>query len=168
MRVLDIFYQGYGILEFDQIEVQDDHTVAMIKNVIVEKHGFSGELVIFFEGDEKPAEEHLVIGEICHDRVPKLHVHHCLLIDTSVMFAGNTVHHKFAPATTVGAIKNWAARKLGMTEVEAGEHLLQISGTKERPATGTHVGSLTSGHECSVHFDLVPDERVNGAPGSSV
>jgi hypothetical protein len=165
MKVIDIFDQGRGILEFEQIEVQADHTVAVVKAAIFEKHGFTGEMLVFIEGQDEPLEEHLIIGEVCRERSPKLHLHHCRLIETSVMFAGETVHHKFAPATTVGAIKNWAAiKKFHMTEAEAGEHLLQISGTKDRPAPGTHVGSLVHGHDCHVHFDLVPDERVNGAP----
>lgn len=167
MKSIDIFYQGHGIAEFDQIEVQADHTVAMIKTVIAEKHGLTGELLIFIEDKDGALEEHLVIGEICGGHSAKLHVHHCREIAVAVTFAGQTVDHSFAPAKTVGAIKNWAAiKKFGMSEAEAGEHLLQISGTKDRPAPGTHVGSLTQAPRCRVHFDLVPDERVNGAPGT--
>jgi hypothetical protein len=50
-----------------------------------------------------------------------------------------------------------------MTEEEAGEHLLQIAGTTDRPTPGTHIGTLTSCPDCRVRFDLVPDERVNGS-----
>lgn len=165
MKVIDIFYQGRGILEFEQIEVQADHTVAVIKAAIFEKHGFTGEMLVFIEGRDEPLEEHHVIGDVCRERSPKLHLHPCRVIETAVTFAGQTVHRKFPPATTVGEIKKWAAiREFHMTEAEAGEHLLQISGTKDRPAPGTHVGSLAHGPDCRVHFDLVPDERVNGAP----
>ena len=165
MEVIDIFYQGRGILEFEQIEVKADHSVAVVKAAIFEKHGFTGEMLVFIEGHDAPLEEHLIIGEVCRERSPKLHLHHCREIETAVTFAGQTVHRKFSPATTVGEIKKWAAiEKFHMTEAEAGEHLLQISGTKDRPASGTHVGSLAHGPECRVHFDLVPDERVNGAP----
>ena len=51
-----------------------------------------------------------------------------------------------------------------MSEEDAGEHMLQIAGTQDRPAPGTHVGRLTSCPDCRVRFDLVPDQRVNGAP----
>ena len=50
-----------------------------------------------------------------------------------------------------------------MSEDEAGEHVLQIAGTHDRPAPGTHIGSLTNDKADSLSFDLVPDERVNGA-----
>ena len=49
-----------------------------------------------------------------------------------------------------------------MTPEEAGEHVLQVAGTQERPAPGTHLGALTTHPTCKVAFDLVPDERVNG------
>ena len=50
-----------------------------------------------------------------------------------------------------------------MSEDEAGEHVLQIEGAHERPAPGTHIGVLTNDNADSLSFDLVPDERVNGA-----
>ena len=55
-----------------------------------------------------------------------------------------------------------------MTEEEAGEHVLQIVGTQDRPPPGAHIGTLTSCPTCRVHFDLVPDERINGAPAASM
>ena len=51
-----------------------------------------------------------------------------------------------------------------MSAEEAGEHVLQIVGTHERPSPGTHVGALNDDKERVVAFDLVPDERVQGAP----
>ena len=61
-------------------------------------------------------------------------------------------------------VKRWAAeRKFGMSDEEAGEHVLQIAGTHERPAPGTHIGTLANRQSCTLAFDLVADERVNGA-----
>jgi hypothetical protein len=63
-------------------------------------------------------------------------------------------------------VKRWAAEhKFGMSEEEAGEHVLQIAGGHDRPAPGTHIGSLTDSKACGLAFDLVADERVNGAAG---
>ena len=50
-----------------------------------------------------------------------------------------------------------------MTGEEAGEHVLQIAGTKDRPDPGTHLGTIASCPACKIAFDLVPDERVNGS-----
>jgi hypothetical protein len=53
-----------------------------------------------------------------------------------------------------------------MSDEDAGEHVLQIAGTHDRPAPGTHIGTLTDGKVCALAFDLVADERVNGASGA--
>lgn len=78
-------------------------------------------------------------------------------------FAGDTKRRRFPPSATVARVKHWAAvTQFGMTEEEAGEHQLQIAGTKDRPAPGAHIGTLTACPACAVNFDLVPDERING------
>jgi hypothetical protein len=57
-------------------------------------------------------------------------------------------------------VKRWATEhKFGMSEEEAGEHVLQIAGGHDRPAPGTHIGSLTDSKVCGLAFDLVADER---------
>jgi hypothetical protein len=53
-----------------------------------------------------------------------------------------------------------------MTPQEAGEHVLQITGTKDRPDPGTHLGTLAACPDCRLAFDLVPNERVNGWPNA--
>jgi hypothetical protein len=55
-----------------------------------------------------------------------------------------------------------------MTPEEASEHVLQILGTQDRPSPGTHLGALTKCPHCRLAFDLVPDQRVNGASGDEV
>ena len=89
--------------------------------------------------------------------------HYQVHVAVAVAFNGETVHHRFGPGTTVARVKTWAAeRKFGMTPQEAGEHVLQIAGTKDRPDPGTHLGSIASCPDCRIAFDLVPNERVNG------
>ena len=36
METVNIFYQGNGIREFEHIEVLPDHTVAMIRAILIE------------------------------------------------------------------------------------------------------------------------------------
>jgi hypothetical protein len=168
MESIDIFYQGHGIREIEHIEVRPDHTIAVIKAILIEKHGCEADILIFLEDHETPLEDHRVIKELCGPGGVKMHLHRCRHVAVAVTFASETEHHRFAPGATVARIKTWAAvTKFGMTEEEAGEHLLQISGTQDRPAPGTHVGTLASRPDCRVHFDLVPDERINGAPLNS-
>src|SRR5262249_33312675 len=157
-----IFYQGYGLREIEHIEVQPDHTVAAIKAILFQKHGCDAGTLIFLEDRDGPLEDHIVAKELCGPFGAKLHLHRCRHVEVAVAFAGKTVHHQFAPGTTVAGIKHWAAvTKFAMTEEEAGEHMLQLAGTLDRPAPGTHVGTLAFCPDCQVRFDLVPDERVN-------
>ncbi len=163
METLDIYYQGHGIREIDHIEVGRDHTVAIIKEILVKKHGLESDTVIFLEDQEEPLGDHLVIFELVQATSANLHLHRCRHVDVTVRFNGKPVQRTFAPSATIAHVKHWAAVKgFGMTEEQAGEHLLQIAGTKDRPAPGVHIGTLTSCPECKVTFDLVPDERVNG------
>jgi hypothetical protein len=91
-------------------------------------------------------------------------MHRCRHVEVAVTFNGETVHHRFGPGTTVARVKRWAAeRKFGMSEGEATEHVLQLAGTQERPAPGTHLGTFATCPHCQVAFDLVPDQRVNGS-----
>lgn len=164
MESIDIFYQGHGIQEIEHIEVQPDHTVAAIKAILIEKHGCEADTLIFLENHEIPLEDQVVIGTLCGATGAKMHLHRCRHVAVEVSFAGDAVHHTFAPGTTVARVKHWAAvHKFRMTEEEAGEHHLQISGTQDRPAPGAHIGTLAARPDCRVRFDLVPDQRVNGA-----
>lgn len=164
MQGVSVFYQGHGISQFEEIVVERDHTIAMVRAAIMQRHGLKEGLLLFVEEKETPLGDEVRIETLCVATEIKMHVSHCEKVAVSVAFAGQVVHHTFSPARTVGAVKRWAAiEKFGMSEAEASEHQLQIAGTKDRPPVGTHIGTLTHCPECKVRFDVVPDERVNGA-----
>lgn len=163
METLDIFYQGHGIREIEHIEIARDHTVAITKEILFKKHGLEIDTLMFLEDREGPLEDHIVIFELVQATSANLHLHRCRHVEVTVRFNGEPVRRKFTPSATIAHIKHWAAVEgFGMTEEDAGEHRLQIAGTKDRPAPDVHVGTLASCPECRVVFDLVPDERVNG------
>ena len=92
----------------------------------------------------------------------RVHLHRCKKIAVEVRFSGHSVSHDFPPATTIGHIRKWAGKALGMDPADVAEHVLQIVGSNVQPALDVHVGSLTQHPKCSVAFDLVPAHRVNG------
>lgn len=164
MTSIDIFYQGEHIREIEHIEADDEISVGAVKMMILEKHGGDAAMLLFLEDGEEPLDEAVLIATLDCISGFKLHLHRCQHVEVAVTFAGETVHHSFRPGATIARIKRWAAeRKFGMTEEEASEHRLQITGTHDRPAPGTHIGTLATCPTCRVSFDLVPDERVNGA-----
>jgi hypothetical protein len=165
MASIDIFYQGEGLREIEHIVLDDNQTFGNLKTILVKKHGLESAVFFFLEDADEPIGENSILGEHAGAAGIKTHLHRCHKIDVSVTFNGKTVQHRFAPGATVARVKRWAAEeKFGMTAEEVSEHVLQIAGTQNRPTPGTHIGALTSAPNCKVAFDLVPDQRVNGAP----
>lgn len=168
MKRVDVFYQGEGICEINHLETDSEQTLAAVKAAIVQKHGGDVDLLIFVEeGEGEPVAETRTVATIAGPAGAKIHLHRCRHVEVLVSFAGKTAKRVFAPSATVARVKQWAAlHEFGMTEEEAGEHVLQISGSHDRPAPGAHIGTLTACPACRVHFDLLPDERINGAAGA--
>lgn len=91
----------------------------------------------------------------------RLHVHRCKKIHVTIAFASARKQHPFPPSATIEAVKRWFVREIGMSEVDATEHVLQIAGTSDRPDPDVQIGSLTK-RECSLDLVLVPIKRVEG------
>jgi len=164
MNPISIFYQGEGIREIEHVEAGAEDTFGAVKARLCQKHGLAPEAALFLEDAEEPLDEAARVRDrACHTGV-KIHLHRCRLIQVTVTFNGESVNQTFTPGTTVARVKFWAATKFGMSPEEAGEHVLQIAGTHDRPRPGTHIGALVSCQTCSIAFALVPDERINGRP----
>ena len=164
MKSVDLFYQGQGIPSIEHLEVGAEVTFGAAKSLIGQKHSLPPCAWMFLEDEDDPIDDAVCVGERAGPKGLKVHAHGCRHVEVTVTFNGENVDRRFSPATTVARVKRWAAeRKFGMSEEEAGEHVLQIAGTHDRPAPGTHIGALTNGKVCCVAFDLVADERVNGS-----
>ena len=164
MKSIDLFCQGEGIGEIVHIELELDATFALLKARLAEEYPIPEDVLLFIEDEDGPIDETVLVKDRATATGLKVHIHRCRKVKVTVMFNGTTVECHFPPSATIARVKRWAAeREFGMSEDEAGEHVLQIAGTHERPAPGTHIGSLTNDEAESLSFDLVPDERVNGA-----
>jgi hypothetical protein len=168
MKSIDLFYQGEGVGEIAHIELDPDATFALLKGLLAEKHGVAADAMLFLQDEDEPIDEAALLKDHATAKGLKVHIHRCRHIEVTVTFNNETVERRFAPGATVARVKRWAAEhKFGMSGEDAGEHVLQIAGTHERPTPGTHIGALTDGKVCALTFDLVADERVNGASGAS-
>lgn len=166
MSKIDVFYQGGELPEMGHISVEADATVGAVRQHLIEKHALPKDCLLFLEDRDEPLDEESPIEEESHANGLRLHIGRCRKVSVEVSFNCDTVRRRFSPAATVARVKRWAARReFGMSEEEASEHVLQIAGTHERPAPSTHIGALTACKDCEVAFDLVPNERVNGAVG---
>ncbi len=165
MKTIDVFYQGEGLAEIQHLEIDAEASFGDVAARLREKHGLDAEALLFAEDGEEPLADATLVRDVAKAAGVKVQLHRCRQVDVAVTFNRETVNRRFAPGATVARVKHWAAvKKFGMTEEEAGEHVLQIAGTHERPSPSTHIGALTNRKTCSLAFDLVPDERINGAP----
>lgn len=151
---IDIFIKRGGSLDIVHRNI-DTLDLATLKHELDAEFG-PGEL--FLEDQDEPlAHDHqFAPGGIF------LHHSRCKRIDVIVRYAGKTFEHGFAPSVTLKKIKRRAEKKLDIDPADAIELSLQIAGTTDRPDEATHVGSLASSPTCSVIFDLVPSDRING------
>ena len=164
MNSIDLFCQGEGIGEILHIELDPDATFAVLKSRLAEEHRIPDDVLLFIEDEDEPIDVSILVKDRATATGLKVHIHRSPYVKVTVMFNGKTVEYHFAPSATLARVKRWAAEKeFGMSEDEAGEHVLQIAGTHDRPAPGTHIGALTDDKADSLSFDLVPDQRVNGA-----
>ena len=167
MKTIDIFYQGEDIAEIEHIEVGADHSFASVKGLLIEKHGLSSDVLLFLEDVDEPTDEAEAVREKAGSCGVKAHLHRCRHVEVAVTFNGEAVHHRFGPGATIARVKRWAAeKKFGMSPEEASEHVLQLSRSHDRPSPGVHLGALAACPRCHLAFDLVPDQRVNGSPGT--
>ena len=165
MNTIQVLLQGECIPDIQVVEFGVEDTVKDLLEVAAKCRSevIEGEFLVFAEGGAEPITDGDKLSE-SKDRQPvPLHVHRCSLVLVTVMFNGVCKGHEFSPATTVADIKKFAAiREFGMKPADAAEHVLQFSGSTERPEPETHVGALVSCPDCRISFDLVPHKRVEG------
>jgi hypothetical protein len=150
----DIFIKRSGSLEVQHRKLETLDLAALQKEL--DKAFGAGSL--FLEDEDEPLSPDRRID------APTIFVHHsrCKRIEVTVRYAGRTFEHKFGPGTTLKTIKRRAEKKLDIDAADAAELSLQIAGTNDRPDEATHVGSVADPTTCSVVFDLVPSDRING------
>ncbi len=118
-------------------------------------------LIFIDEAEEPLAREH-------HHPLPKIkrgcriHVSKCRKIEVTVHFLDKTEERAFAPGARVKKVKAWAVEQFKLDHHDAAEHVLQLCGSTDRPATDTPLHELAKPLACSVCFDLVPEKRVEG------
>jgi hypothetical protein len=164
MKKVGVFYQREGSGDIEHLEIDSALSVAQLKEMIDAKHSGDATALIFVEDADDPLENEVTIGSIADARGVKVHIHGCRRVAVNVHFAGRTLERAFGPGATVARVKKWAAeQELKMSPEEAGEHVLQLTGSTNRPRPNTHIGTLARCPTCTVSFDLVPDQRVNGS-----
>lgn len=165
MSEIDVFFQAEGLRDITLVRIPSNATarelleVARVHGAVVDET-----TAVYVEDSEEPLHlgvrlEAAGVGQ--HSRV---HAHRCRKVNVAINFDREQKSHAFPAAATVGRVFTWATGKHGfdLPEVDAVEHLLQLCGSADRPDEDAHIGTLTQASACTVCFDLVPKQRVEG------
>ncbi len=160
MSNLKLFLQFSGHRPVELIEVAAEATARSVLDAAAALGGpADGE--VFAADREAPLDPDTPLRAQGVKDKDRIHVHTCRQIQVTLTFAGDTKHHPFRPSTTVAEVKAWFVDKLHMTPVDATEHVLQITGTSDRPDPDAQIGALVTSH-CALDLTLVPIKRVEG------
>ena len=164
MPKINVFLQGEAIKDVVRLQLGLKDTVLDVKRACA-SHGVqpNGETAVFVEDSDEPVADSATVESLAGKHGVRLHVHRCHRVDVKVAYSGRTVERVFGPGRTVGSMKNWAAKELGISKEDAAELILQIAGTKDQPDVDVHIGTLAACPACAIAFDLVPNPRIQGA-----
>lgn len=165
MSKINVFLQGEGIKDTVRLQLEPQNTALDVKRAYASQLGvqMDGETAVFLEDREEPLNDATTLESLAGKHGARMHVHRCRRVGVKVTYSGRTVEHVFGPGTTVGAVKSFAAAKLGIPKEDAAELILQITGTHEQPDVDVHIGTLAACPACAIAFDLVPNPRIQGA-----
>lgn len=162
MPHIEFFIQFEGTPRVELARFPEDIDVAGVRAWAVALGlAHLAEALVFAEEIEEALEEGRPLRDQGVGHKHRIHLHRCRKIEVALHFVDKTKHHVFRPAVTVKRVKHWFVDAIGMSPVDATEHVLQITGTTDRPSPDTHIGSLVGDH-CKVEFSLVPIKRIEG------
>lgn len=164
MSKINVFLQGEGIKDVVRLQLDPQSTALDVKRTCA-SHGVeaNGETAVFLEDQDEPLAEATTLASVAGKHGVRMHVHRCRRIEVKVTYSGRTVDRVFGPGATVGSVKRWAAKELGIPKEDAAELILQIAGTQDQPDVDVHIGTLATCPACALAFDLVPNPRIQGA-----
>jgi hypothetical protein len=165
MKKIEVFLQVEGGKDIVLVHVPQGGSVRDLLHVAKE-HGpefrEDDAIMVFIEDMDEAVELDVLLEDAGISHRGHVHVHRCHRVEVSVNFNGMRVSDSFPPSATVARIKKWAAKELGMSEKDAAEHVLEVSGTKVSLDEDIHVGTLVVHPGCQISLDLRPKVRVEG------
>jgi hypothetical protein len=166
MEKVKVFLQWEGHKDVVIVEVPENGSVKDLISAAIENgmpEGDGKQLpVVYLENSEESLNPEVSMEEAGIGPRQHVHMHRNQKIQVTATFNGLQKSREFAPSTTVGKVKKWAAKEFGMSKEDAVEHVLKISGSTDKPDEYMHIGALVLFPENQLFFDLVPKIRVEG------
>lgn len=170
MANVQIFVQGQGKREIRVVELPAQATVrelveaAQAQGVTSLNGSHGAEVAVFAEDGEKPLAPGATLESAGLGNDSSVHLSRCGRVTVTVHYNGQDRTDTFGPGVPMHRVKEWVVGKkgFGLDPVDAGEHVLQVTGSSDRPDEDVHIGSLVGAGGCKVEFDLVAKVRVEG------
>lgn len=159
-----IFVQGEAAEELVEVELAEATFDGLREALTKLGIEINDEVFLFLDEDEEPLKGKGKGKSAVPGLKPgsRIHVTRCRKIAVTVHYLHRTEEHKFAPGARVKRVKKWAVDTFGLEGPDAAEHVLQLCGTTDRPASDTALQKLADRKQCAICFDLVPEKRVEG------
>lgn len=170
MAKVQIFVQGEGKREIHVVELHAEATVRELLEAVQAQGavplngGHGAELALFAEDVDTPLAPGATLESAGVSNDSSVHVSRCARVSVTVHYNGEDRTDTFGPGVPMHRVKEWVVGRkgFGLDPVDAAEHVLQVTGSSDRPDEDVHVGSLVSASGCKVEFDLVAKVRVEG------
>lgn len=164
MKKIEVFIQGEGLPDTALVEVAEGCRIRDVVDAARAKglDACERESAVFFEDSDESIDPERTLEDAGVGHRKRLHVHRCRKVAVTVNFNERQAEREFPPSATIKRVKAWAAREFDLSKVDASEHALQVCGSPERPDEDQHLGCLVARPGCSVCFDLVAKQRVEG------
>lgn len=159
---LKLFVSIEGEERSERIEVDSDHRLSAIHEAAA-RVGLKvpKEADVFIEeGEESVVLTHTLAEAGVKDQA-RIHLNRCKKIKVTAHYKASTDEKAFPPSATVAKVHRWAS-KLLPSDIDKGEHVIQLCESDRRPSPKVQIGTLTRDGVCALCFDLVPAERIEG------
>ena len=116
---------------------------------------------IFLDNADKPLEgEELPKPALGYGSI--FHCNPCQTMLVVARYAGNTASFDISPAAHISRVLEQAVTELGIHPNDNQNLFLQFAATKVKPLTTAHLGSVATGADCDVVFNVVSEPITNG------
>lgn len=145
--------------DIQHFEMDADAAFADVKERVIQASRLDSDALMFIDGTDSPVDENARVRDCTDGTDLKLCLHRCRDIAVTVTFRGKSVNRRFSPSATIARVKyETAARELGIGRGDIDEYSLRMLDTHRQPAPDTAIGTLTELGNCSITFELVPEQ----------
>jgi hypothetical protein len=163
---IELFLQVQGRSETSIVRVAPAITVADLIALAMTLgllESDAHDILISLSDRDEPLDKHQTLHHHGIRHHHHIHCHRCTRIAVTVRHNGQVKEREFPPAARFNRIHAWSTGKHGFnfSEVDAAEHILQVTATGAQPAPTDHLGSVVTAG-CAVGLDLVAKQRIEG------